>query len=231
MRAVGSGTKIDAPTAQADNESSELGSNTFGLHTIGPEPVGATPIDEADLADLIPNFIATRGDLNIAEYENIAKALPHVVEQARLEGPLHVLRDKFLFDLQTRMFEDVWRWAGSQRLRITNIGVDPSQISIQVKQTLDDAIFWHQEETYSIDERAARIHRRLVAVHPFPNGNGRCTRLIADLYLESVNQPPFTWGMTAGHLDEDGVSRRIYIGTLHKADREEYEPLIAFARS
>ncbi|NQV97630.1 MAG: mobile mystery protein B [Acidimicrobiaceae bacterium] len=198
---------------------------------MGPEPVGATPIEEDELADLIPNFVATSEDLNIAEYENIAKAIPDAFEQARREGPQRVLRHEFLFNLHRRMFEDVWRWAGTQRRRITNIGIDPLQIPTQIKQTFDDAVFWHENETYSIDERAARIHCRLVAIHPFPNGNGRCTRLVADLYLVSIDQPQFTWGTAAGRLDEDGVARRVYIGALLEAVQEKYEPLIAFARS
>lgn len=225
------GQGLTPPTAARGDESSKLGPSTFDLHTIGPEPVGATPIEEDELADLIPNFVATREDLNIAEYENIAKAIPDAFEQARREGPQGVLRHEFLFDLHRRMFEDVWRWAGTQRRRITNIGIDPLQIPTQIKQTFDDAVFWHENETYSIDERAVRIHCRLVTIHPFPNGNGRCTRLLADLYLVSIDQPQFTWGTAAGRLDEDGVARRVYIGALLEAVHEKYEPLIAFARS
>jgi len=225
------GQGLTPPTAARGDESSKLGPSTFDLNTIGPEPVGATPIEEDELADLIPNFVATSEDLNIAEYENIAKAIPDAFEQARREGPQRVLRHEFLFNLHRRMFEDVWRWAGTQRRRITNIGIDPLQIPTQIKQTFDDAVFWHENETYSIDERAARIHCRLVAIHPFPNGNGRCTRLVADLYLVSIDQPQFTWGTAAGRLDEDGVARRVYIGALLEAVQEKYEPLIAFARS
>src|SRR5690606_31929350 len=101
------------------------------------------------------------------------------------------------------MFGDVWRWAGTQRRRATNIGVEPGQIPEQLKQALDDARFWHDHDTFVADERAARLHRRVVEVHPFPNGNGRCTRLLADLYLLTIGEPSFTWG-SGGGLDDDG---------------------------
>lgn len=55
----------------------------FNLRTIGPEPKGATPLEEEDLVDLIPAFVATRGDLNIVEFDNIIKAMPWALDQAR----------------------------------------------------------------------------------------------------------------------------------------------------
>jgi len=92
------------------------------------------------------------------------------------------------------MFGDVWRWAGTQRTRVTNIGVEPARIPEQTKQALDDVRDWHEHTTHPVDDLAARLHRRLVAVQPCPNGNGRCTRLIADLCLLSTGEPDFTWG-------------------------------------
>jgi Fic-DOC domain mobile mystery protein B len=205
-------------------------STSFNLRNIGPEPDGATPIDQDDLADLLPDFVATRADLNLVEYENIAKALPWARTQATRGGPMRILDHAFVFELHKRMFDDVWKWAGSQRRRVTNIGVEPSQITSQTKQRLDDAAWWHEHDTFTVDERAARIHRRLVAVHPFRNGNGRCTRLVADLYLVSIDQPAFTWG-TSGRLDEECDTRRLYLDALLQADNDDYEPLVRFGRS
>jgi Fic-DOC domain mobile mystery protein B len=203
---------------------------TFNLRAIGPEPDGATPLDEEDLVDLIPAFVATRADLNLVEFENITKAVPWASLQARRGGPERVLDYSFLFVLHRRMFEDVWRWAGTQRRRVTNIGVEPSQIVVLTKQTLDDAIWWHDNTAFDVDERAVRIHHRLVAVHPFPNGNGRCTRLLADLYLTSIGDPIFTWG-TAFRLHGDGDLRRRYLEALHRADGDDFGPLVSFARA
>jgi Fic-DOC domain mobile mystery protein B len=203
---------------------------TFNLRTIGPEPEGATPLEEEDLAGLIPEFVATRGDLNVVEFDNIAKALPWATDQARTGGPERVLDYSFLFALHRRMFEDVWRWAGTQRRRDTNIGVDPSQITMLTKQAIDDAIWWHDNDAFDADERAVRIHHRLVHVHPFPNGNGRCTRLLADLYLTAIGHPIFTWG-AGDTIDEEGDVRRRYLDALLSADTDGYGPLVAFART
>ena len=203
---------------------------TFNLRTIGPEPEGATPLEEDDLEGLIPEFVATRGDLNVVEFDNIAKALPWATDQARSGGPERVLDYSFLFALHRRMFEDVWRWAGTQRRRDTNIGADPSQITTLTKQAIDDAIWWHDNDAFDVDERAVRIHHRLVDVHPFPNGNGRCTRLFADLYLTAIGHPIFTWG-AGGRLDEDGDVRRLYLDALLSVDTDGYGPLVAFART
>lgn len=203
---------------------------TLHIRSVGPEPDGATPLDEEDLVDLIPAFVATRGDLDVVEFDNITKAMPWAMARARKGGPKLVLDDAFLFTLHRRMFEDVWRWAGTQRRRATNIGVEPAQIPTQTKLALDDAIWWHDHDVFDVDERAVRIHRRLVAVHPFPNGNGRCTRLVADLYLTAIGRPIFTWG-AGGSIEADGDVRRRYLEALRAADRDDHAPLVAFARA
>jgi Fic-DOC domain mobile mystery protein B len=202
--------------------------SAFNLVTIGPEPSGATPLEQEDLEGLIPDFVATRADLNLVEFENIARALPWARRGAIGRGPLGVLDSAFLMAVHRRMFGDVWKWAGTQRRRLTNIGVEPSLIAAQTRLALDDAIYWHMHATFDTDELSARIHARLVAIHPFPNGNGRATRLMADLYRAAVGVPPFPWG--SARLDLDGTLREIYIASLIKAiDRDDYSDLIRFA--
>ncbi len=164
----------------------------FNVRAIGPEPSGATPIAEEDLEGLIPDFVATRADLNQVEFENIMKALPWAQRRARSLGAEGILDYGFLLALHRRMFGDVWTWAGRQRWRVTNIGVEPSSIATQSRLLLDDAKFWHTHAVFDPDDLAARIHCRLVSVHPFPNGNGRCTRMMADLYLTAIGAEPFT---------------------------------------
>jgi Fic-DOC domain mobile mystery protein B len=205
------------------------GARRFSLQTIGPDPTGATPIEPENLDGLIPVFVATRADLNQVEFENISQALTWAQREAGRRGPIEILDYGFLFELHKRMFGDVWKWAGTQRRRETSIGVAPGQIVTQTRAALDDARYWHEHETFVLDERAARVHFRLVSVHPFPNGNGRCTRLLSDLYIEACGGLPFTWGrsrLTA--LDE---TRRIYIGALETAHSGDLGPLVSFARS
>jgi Fic-DOC domain mobile mystery protein B len=202
----------------------------FSARTIGPEPAAATPVEEEDLEGLIPDFVATRADLNQVEFENIVRALPWAHRQARTRGPDGILDYGFLLTLHRRMFGDVWAWAGTQRQRLTNIGVEPSLIVSQAQLSLDDAKYWHAQRVFPPHDIAARIHGRLVSVHPFRNGNGRCTRLMADLYLTSIGVEQFTWGAT--NLDIDGSGRAAYIAALLRAlHTDEYDDLTRFATS
>ena len=92
------------------------------------------------------------------------------------------------------------------------------------------AVRAHLHAVFDHDEVAARVHGRLVNIHPFPNGNGRCTRLMADVYLASIDQPIFTWG--GATLDTDGTNRQRYLDALLRAlNNDDYDRLIAFARS
>jgi fido (protein-threonine AMPylation protein) len=94
---------------------------------------------------------------------------------------------------------------------------------------LDDTKWWHDHGSFTVDERAVRLHVRLVKVHPFPNGNGRCTRLVADLYLVSIGAEPFGWG-TRPDLTLAGDARTVYIEALRSADEDDFGPLVRFAR-
>jgi Fic-DOC domain mobile mystery protein B len=201
----------------------------FNVWTIGPEPSGATPLEEEDLEGLIPDFVATRADLNQVEFENITNALLWTQRQGRSLGVEDILDYGFMLALHRRMFGDVWTWAGTQRWRVTNIGVEPHSIVTQSRLLLDDAKFWHTQGVFGPDDLAARIHCRLVSIHPFRNGNGRCTRMMADLYLASIGAEPFTWG--GANLDLDGSGRAIYMAALIKAaDTDQYTDLVQFAR-
>ena len=62
------------------------------------------------------------------------------------------------------------------------------------------------------DEIAARFHRDLVWIHPFPNGNGRHSRMMADALLRSLGQTAFTWG-NGGSLVAANEVRARYLAT------------------
>ena len=129
---------------------------TFNLRSIGPEPSGAIPLEQEDLDGLIPEFIATRADLNHVEFENIAKALPWARRQARVLGPERILEYPFMLALHRRMFGDVWTWAGRQRRRThqhrggTVLDCHPVQASVRRRQAL--------ARSRSLRSRHARHH-------------------------------------------------------------------------
>jgi Fic-DOC domain mobile mystery protein B len=98
-----------------------------------------------------------------------------------------------------------------------------------VRELLEDAKTWVQHNTYSADEIAVRFHHRLVMIHPFPNGNGRHSRLMADLLLMSLGGERFSWGRA--NLQQVSDMRRQYIEALRAADNHDYAALLKFARS
>jgi Fic-DOC domain mobile mystery protein B len=127
------------------------------------------------------------------------------------------------------MFNRVWRWAGEFRTTPRNIGIDAWQIEPQLRQLLDDIRYWVEHQTYAPDEIAVRFHHRLVFIHPFPNGNGRLSRLAADLLVVQFGRERFSWG--SGNLTTIADLRKRYVDALRAADGHEIEPLILFARS
>jgi Fic-DOC domain mobile mystery protein B len=193
----------------------------------GKDAYGATPLDDESLEGLIPTHVATRADLNLAEQANIEGATLWAFRRGAAVSVDHLLTVSFAFEVHRRMFGDVWEWAGQQRPRELNIGIEPIEIPAATKSLLDDAKYWHDHDVFDARERAARLHLRLVQVHPFRNGNGRHARFMADLYLHAAGLPRLTWG--GDPLDFDTDARRRYISALQAADRGDIAPLLAFA--
>ena len=187
-------------------------------------PAGATPLDADELASLIPGHIATQGELNEWEHANIVQGDQWARKQRK-----EILNDTFVRQLHKQMFGETWRWAGEFRKSNKNIGIDWPKISVELRKLLDDVHYQIEHASCPPDEIAVRFHHRLVAIHPFPNGNGRLVRLIADLLVERLGQPRFTWGSRS--LVDAGETRQAYIAALQAADARDYAPLLAFARS
>lgn len=196
----------------------------------GSHPVGATPLSPEDIDGLLPSWIGTREELNNAERDNIAGAVRWLFTGRKpvttVDGVLDIA---FCDRLHRRMFGDVWSWAGTHRRRETNIGVEPHRILTEMRNTLDDARYWHAHGTFPPAEIAVRLHHRLVSVHPYPNGNGRHTRMLADVSLFVRGEPRLTWG--ASTLVGDSDSRRRYIDAILAANDHDIVPLLEFARS
>jgi len=185
----------------------------------------ATPLTPEEMQDLIPAHIADRRDLNAAEQENIARAQDWALNGRRRD----LLSEAFARDLHRRMLGDVWRWAGKFRTSQRNIGIDYWLIAVQLRLLLDDVKAWIEYRTYPPDEIAVRFHHRLVLIHPFPNGNGRHARLMADLLVMQLGRERFSWGRDS--LREAGAARARYIQSLRAADNGDISELLAFARA
>ncbi|MBW2266429.1 MAG: mobile mystery protein B [Deltaproteobacteria bacterium] len=192
-------------------------------------PEGATPIepDEAE-GGLLLTHITTHGELNRWEQDNIVEALAWIDKTK----PTNILNEQFIKQLHKRMFGNVWRWAGQFRRSDKNIGVSWHQVPMCLKNMFDDVPVWIQTQNESPEEMAVHFHHRLVWIHPFPNGNGRHARLMADIFIENVlHGSPFTWGKRDRDLLSPNEYRSRYIAALQEADNGNYIPLLEFAKS
>lgn len=190
------------------------------------EQDGQTPLDPEELAGLLPTHLATKGDLNDWEQENILQA----VQWARRQRKVDVLSEAFCRKLHKKMFDQTWSWAGTFRKSDKNIGCDWTQVSVKLRDLFDNVRWWLDNGTFPPDEIAARFHRELVWIHPFPNGNGRHSRMMADALLRSMKQEPFSWG-GGGTLVKADNARSDYLTALRAADKGDYSLLLVFVRS
>ncbi|MET4070385.1 Fic-DOC domain mobile mystery protein B [Bradyrhizobium sp. S3.2.6] len=186
-------------------------------------PDAATPLDPNELDGLKHKHITTQGELDQLEQANIGSGLRWLGRQRA-----HVLTDDFVITLHKRLFGDVWNWAGTFRKTGKNIGIDPVHIPVELRTLMGDAQYWADNKIYPPSEAAIRLHHRLVKIHPFPNGNGRHARIMADAVLDRVySAKPIDWA--GGHdLQKMNERRTAYIAALKAADQDDMGPLIKF---
>jgi len=184
-----------------------------------------TPLTPEGRQGLIPTYITTRAELNEAEQENIAEADQWAFSRKRGD----VVDVDTLVGLHRRMLRKIWRWAGSYRTTELNIGVPSHRIALDLHTLVGDVRYWIENETFTSDEIAVRFHHRLVAIHPFLNGNGRHARLAADISIKQCGGQRFSWGRA--NLVEAAQTRREYVRALQAADAHDIGPLLIFARS
>ena len=184
----------------------------------------ATPLTPEEREGLIPSHITMRRELNELEQQNILEAISWA--SMRRRDPVG---EPFGRNLHRRMFLDVWKWAGSYRTSNKNLGIEWPLIQPRIQETLEQTRYWIENKTLPPDEIAVRFHHMLVSIRPFPNGNGRWSRLMGDILAVKLGERPFTWGGNAlGVADE---VRRNYIAALKAADSHDFAALFAFARS
>jgi Fic-DOC domain mobile mystery protein B len=186
---------------------------------------GNTPLSPEEEEGLIPAHITTQGELNEAEEANITRAYRWALRAIRGRD---VLTDDFIYDLHSRMYGDVWEWAGQVRRTEKNIGIDPRQIRVALRELLEDVRFWEARGTYGSREIAVRLHHRLVKIHIFSNGNGRHARMMADLYLLRLGEPVISWGPDQLRSAATADLRDAYIRALRAADDTNYGLLLDY---
>ena len=187
---------------------------------------GQTPLDEEEKEGLKIKSITTQGELDEFEQLNIEKAIEWTIH-TNLK-PERILTEKFIKDLHKKMYGDVWKWGGEFRKTDKNIGINWTQIGVKLKNLIDDTKFWIENKTFSHEEIAIRFKHRIVAIHCFPNGNGRHSRMMADIIIESIfGKEIFNWHKS--NMVKADETRKVYIKALREADNGNINPLIKFA--
>lgn len=188
---------------------------------------GQTPIDENEKEGLKVKSISTMEELDQFEQQNIEEAVAWAY--GRSFTPEQVLQVQFIQSVHARMFKTVWKWAGQFRTVDKNMGVTYYRIRQELKSLLDDCQYWIVHETLPPAEIAIQFKHRLVSIHPFPNGNGRHSRLMADILLKALDRSQrFTWG---GKTLRRGEDRKNYLKALQAADKGDLHPLVKFSKS
>jgi len=189
---------------------------------------GQTPLDEEEKEGLKIKSITTQGELDEFEQLNIEKAVEWTIHSKfKLKK---ILTEKFVKDLHKKMYGDVWKWAGEFRKTEKNIGIPWTQIGIELKNLLDDTKYWIDNNTFPPQEIAIRFKHRIVSIHCFPNGNGRHSRMMADIIMESIfGNEIFSWHQS--NMVKANETRNQYIKALREADKGNFKQLIEFAKN
>lgn len=108
-----------------------------------------------------------------------------------------------------------------------SIAIDSSQMN----SLMVDAQYWIENKVYSWDAIGARFYHSLVAIHAFPNDNGRHARLATEIGLTSNGQENFTWGSKkySASLNQFGALRSEYIAALRETDQQRFNRIQARA--
>jgi len=179
---------------------------------------GETPID--DLSGLKVEGVTNREQLSAVEAKNILKATVRYLAAppSKKVAPFDLAWAK---KLHAEMFGDVWQWAGKSRTSGTNLGVEPYLIDTELAALFGDLEAWAESDMPLI-EQAARLHHRAVWIHPFPNGNGRWARMLADIWLYRNGHPPIAW---PAEINGSSPIREQYLNALKNADGHDLEAL------
>jgi Fic-DOC domain mobile mystery protein B len=184
---------------------------------------GETPID--------PSGLKVRGVTNRAELNRVeAACIRKVIAKYLASRPTRKLAS---FDLDwcqrlhAEMLGNVWEWAGQIRSRDLNIGISFGAIRENLLALLADLHSW---PGFKMDfvEQAARFHHRAVQIHPFENGNGRWSRLLANIWLRLNDHRLIDWPEAT--IGTESVIRSQYIAAIRQADGGDLDPLIELHR-
>ena len=187
----------------------------------------ATALDDISGRKLPSDKVYALREIYVAEANNIAIATLKYLSAppSKREAPFSY---EWLSQLHYEMFGNVWEWAGKFRQVELSIGIKAYLVPTALKELADDIAYWDKHKTFDIYETATRIHHRAVQIHPFQNGNGRWSRMLANIYLRQNSSMPVKWQEDL--LSKENPKRDEYIQALKDADNGDYANLIKMHR-
>ena len=183
----------------------------------------ATPLDDISGLKLDTSKPYSMDEIYLYEAKNITQATLKYLSLVP-DKKLAPFSYEWLLLLHKEMFGDVWEWAGKLRQVELSIGVKAYLVSTEIKKLVDDLAFWEQNKSFDVIEIASRLHHRAVQIHPFINGNGRWSRMLANIYLKQNGLQPTKWNENL--LSKENLHRDDYIKALKSADDGDYRDLI-----
>lgn len=183
----------------------------------------ATYCDDTSGLKLSTSRQYTLQEIYVHEAKNIAKATIKYFSKAP-DKKIAPFSYEWFLKLHEEMFGDVWEWAGKLRQVELSIGIKAYLVSTELKKLVDDLAFWEEHKSFDVIEIATRLHHRAVQIHPFKNGNGRWSRMLANIYLRQNGLKPSKWNEDL--LSKENPHREDYINALKQADNGDYTELI-----
>ena len=187
---------------------------------------GETPLN--DISGLKLKWITTVQALSKVEFENIEKALDKYTSR-KPTNKTAPFTARWMCKVHREMFGEVWRWAGSPRKGDLNIGLPWYQVEIAIEDLSRDIAKWKTSSDFDLISQAATIHFRAVQIHPFLNGNGRWSRLLANIWLCKHSAKLTQWP-EHGLVRHESPIRDEYIQALKQADKGHIDPLVDLHR-
>lgn len=185
---------------------------------------GETLID--DVSELKLKDISTRKELAVVEAENVRIAVVKYLASrpSRRLAPFDL---SWSLKLHREMFGDVWKWAGEIRQVDLNFGLPWHQVQVELQKLFEDLAYWEREWP-DVLEQATHLHHRSVQIHPFRNGNGRWSRMLANIWLKQHDSPIIVWPEeTIGRVS---TIRDEYLNAVREADGGRMKSLLDLHR-
>lgn len=192
---------------------------------------GETPLDGDEMSALEPALlehfdrIPDKLTIHSLEQQTLAVTRARVLEDID-NSELHldeILTTSFLVELHRWLFDGIWTWSGAFRRTGLNIGVDPQFVSTELHASFGNLGYQAEASLLTARQLGIATHAELVRIHPFTDGNGRVTRLMADLVFAASQGLPHTYEY------DWNLDKSVYIDLLRTYDlNRDPTPLSSF---